>query len=157
MDKYEDIFNKNVEILAATELKENSLSENDAIGLLNRDNLYTALLTAYVAEFEIRHRNNRRYKLFFFIIVMSIFCIAILGAIAAIVVLAVSGGAGTGGLVVAVTSFGTILSSLIIIPKIIAQYLFPLDEDQKVAEIVGTLQQNDANIRQLQHKGDSDE
>ena len=157
---YEKILYENVNILqgsAPVEIERTeSLYENEERELTNRGSLYTALLEAYVADFDLRHASNMGYKKAFFILVMSLFCLSVLSACAALVCVAVTGTGGAGGIVTAVASMATIISSFIIIPRIIAEYLFPLDEDKKVTDMVGMMQQNDSATRKIHRVNQQD-
>jgi hypothetical protein len=154
---YERILKENVRILQSTVPVEiqrtDSLYENEARELTNRGSLYTALLEAYVTDFDLRHSGNMGYKKAFFITVMSLFCISVLAACAALALIAARGAQGAGDIVAALCSMATIISSFVIIPRIIAEYLFPLDEDKKVTEIVGIMQQNDSATRKIHRDG----
>ncbi|MDP4153551.1 MAG: hypothetical protein Q8865_08975 [Bacillota bacterium] len=153
---FEEILNENVKILQSNpvEIKQsNTLLKNEELELSDRSDLYTALLNAYVTDFDFRHKSNRYYKKRFFNIVMIIFCISIFGAIAVLMIIAFKGVGNSADITLVISSFATILSTLIIIPQIIAKYLFPLDEDDKVADMVKTMQQNDFKTRELHSNG----
>ena len=45
---------------------------------------------------------------------------------------------------------------IIVLPKIIAEHLFPVDEEQNMLEMVKKMQENDANIRDVLHNNISD-
>lgn len=44
-------------------------------------------------------------------------------------------------------SVAGIISSLVVLPKIIAEHLFPTDEDRNMNEILKSMQENDSAIR----------
>jgi len=154
---FQKILHENVDILQGSSPVEiertGELYENEARELANRGSLYTALLEAYVTDFDIRHAGNLGYKKAFFIVVMSLFGLTVLSACAALVILAVQKADSTAGIVMAVSSMATIISSFIIIPRIIAEYLFPLDEDKRVTDMVGMMQQNDSVTRKIHTSG----
>lgn len=148
-DDYRKVYEENLILTTSTmdEVSEStSLLENEERELSERGDLYTALLNAYVTDFDVRHTQNRDfYKKEFFTTVMRLFTLAIFGSICALIIVSIKNSGNNTELSVIITAFGTIISSLIIIPKIIAKYLFPLDEDDKVADMVKTMQRNDCN------------
>ena len=46
-------------------------------------------------------------------------------------------------------SVAGMVSSLIIIPKIIAEHLFPVDEESNMLDMVKSMQENDSRIRKI--------
>ena len=78
--------------------------------------------------------------------VVSIFCVIIRGNIS------------LGDIGVVVSALAGMISAFIVIPKIIAEHLFPADEDANMIAMVKSMQENDAKIRTyLKRKEDNDE
>lgn len=151
LKKNENILWQNVDIVVSkpTEISpQSSLFKDEERGLTQRDQLYTALLNAYVKDYDVRHKSNRGYKKIFFWFVILIFACTITGSVITLITLAARGMENPSVIAVALSAFGTILSALIIIPKIIAKYLFPANEDDKVTEMVKTMQENDSKTRE---------
>lgn len=48
-----------------------------------------------------------------------------------------------------VVNIGGIISALVILPKIIAQHLFPTDEERNMLKMVRNMQDNDSKIRNV--------
>ncbi len=117
-----------------------------------RDNLYSELLEEYISVYKSKSKRNRKLKLAFFIIAVITFCVIILGAVASMVIVAIKGGLNISGIAVVVGSVANILSAIIVLPKIIAEHLFPTDEEQNMNEMIKNMQENDAKIRALFQK-----
>lgn len=112
-----------------------------------RNELYSNLLSEYINSYSSKAIWKKWYKFSFFIITMLCFLGIITASCIALVFVARKG-------VFAFTDFGVILgsvagivSSLLIIPKIIAEHLFPQNEDTNMIELVKNMQLNDSRIR----------
>lgn len=112
-----------------------------------RDELYTKLLHHYIETSEQKTRRNRKYKLSFFIIVMTVFCVLILSPIFAMFVVIFKNTTNTVAIVSMASGAISIVSAIIVLPKIIAKHLFPADEDKNMIDLVKNMQDNDSGIR----------
>lgn len=116
-----------------------------------RNRLYTVLLNHYILSYRINNRHKRRYKLLFFIIINLLFAVIVLGSVVGIVMVAKKQSVALADLGVVLGAASGILSAIIVIPKIIAQHLFPKDEDANMIDMVKNMQQNDTGIRNWLH------
>ena len=154
MLSYKDVFKTNEEIISkamsSTLIEDDTfLHDSDEIELSNRGSLYTQLLSAYVTDFDIRHTRNRSYKSIFFYSITAVFCLVIVLSVVAVLAISSKPIATVNDLVVALSALATMISSLIVLPKIIADYLFHPDEDNKVTDMVRAMQENDCTTRKL--------
>lgn len=112
-----------------------------------RNHLYSELLEKYISSYENKAKCNKIYKLVFFIISLVVF----LGIIAAsfisffIVVNKLNPSLTDFSVVFGAAS--SVISSIIILPKIIAEHLFPTNEDENMIDMVKNMQVNDSKIR----------
>jgi len=111
-----------------------------------RDKMYTDLLRHYIEATRQKSETNERYKRNFYRIVMSVFCglsfsFVVLSVIALCVKDAVV------GIGIATTSVAGLISTIIVLPSIIAKHLFPENEGEHMVRLVEKMQNNDASIR----------
>lgn len=117
-----------------------------------RNLLYSSLLEKYITIYEKKEKAKAWYKLFFFMITIILF-IAIVGAcLYSIIMMQTSTNSDITNIGVAITNIAGIISTIIILPRIIADHLFPTNEESNMLEMVKNMQSNDANIRDLLHK-----
>lgn len=70
----------------------------------------------------------------------------------------IRGNISLGDVGVVISALAGMISAFIVIPKIIAEHLFPADEDANMIAMVKSMQENDAKIRTyLKRKEDNDE
>ena len=114
-----------------------------------RDVAYTDLLSDYIKSYNSKRRWNIWYKLAFFIISMLAFVVIIGGSITAIIIAAlkISDAEVWSIIAVAISGVASTVSSIIVLPKIIANHLFPTDEDKNMIDMVKNMQRNDSGIR----------
>ena len=121
-----------------------------------RNKLYTELLDFYKTSNQAKCKSKKYYKLFFFIIVNLVFVGLVVFFIVCIYQISVSGltkdfttsemVASLGGII---GSISGIITSIVVLPQIIAQHLFPTDEDKNMIELVKSMQDNDSGIRKV--------
>ena len=78
--------------------------------------------------------------------------VLIVGPIVAFVVLAFKAEIGAPEISLIAGCTAGMLSSVIVLPKIIAEHLFPTNEDEHMIEMVKNMQMNDAKIRDAHGK-----
>lgn len=126
--------------------EKNSAEDNDPQYII-RNELYSVLLKQYIKEYKSRSQWKKWYKLVFFIAVLCCF-IGIIGAsLCAIIIVALKDDPGIYDAGAIIGSVAGIVSSLIVLPKIIAEHLFPTDEDRNMNEFLKSMQENDSAIR----------
>ena len=112
-----------------------------------RDELYSKMLEHYLEDHKSKSEWNKRYKFYFFWVTIVIL-IALVGApIAAMVIFALRPKIGVEEIALVVSGIPGIISAIMILPKIIAEHLFPANEDQHMIGMVQNMQKNDAQIR----------
>lgn len=119
-----------------------------------RDALYADLLRNYIKQSKDKADKNIEYKRKFFNIVMTVFCFMIFIPLLAILIVAIRGDNNVTAIIALSSSAVSILSAIIILPKIIAQHLFPTDEDKNMIDLVKNMQDNDSGIRSNSKKED---
>ncbi len=106
-----------------------------------REDLFNKLLDAYIDAFSNKTDKQNRLKKPFFWIILVILILITIAPIATSITLAVVGGLSDIQYIsVIVACFVELLTAFIVLPKIIAKYLFNLKEDKHFIKIVKTMQ-----------------
>lgn len=122
-----------------------------------RNEIYTKLLKEYFESYKSKTSWKKWYKLIFFVIVIAAFGVIIgFGLISINNVSIKQQSTSLADLGVVIGSFSGILSSLLIVPKIIAEHLFPNNEDTNMIEMIKNMQQNDSGIRNWLHPSEKE-
>lgn len=117
-----------------------------------RNKLYSGLLEKYIEIYAKKERMKMWYRGIFFGVTMVLFAAIIFGCLDCIKIMLKVGNSDVTNISAAVSSAAGIIATIIILPKIIAEHLFPTDEEEKMLEMVKNMQSNDANIRELINK-----
>jgi len=112
-----------------------------------RNHTYTRLLGLYFETFRRKSIENRVYKLTFFILVMAVFVALIAGGCAVMWTIARKPAVSWSDVGVVAGGMAGIVSALAVLPRIIAEHLFPKDEDARMIDMIQRMQENDSRIR----------
>lgn len=121
--------------------------EADRTAYSRRNNLYGDILENYISINKAKSNANKCYKFWFFLISMIIFACLTIGPIVVFLIMACKDSATATDFAAVLGCIAGIITSIIIIPKIIAKHLFPTDEDTRMIELVKNMQINDSKIR----------
>ena len=131
---------------------------NNAIASQNRDqdveydkrnSLYTDLLQNYIQVYYKKEKAKSKYKALFFAATIILFCGIVITSLICIFMLSVEGNGSLANVGIAISNVAGIVGTLIILPKIIAEHLFPVDEESNMIGMVKNMQDNDAKIRDI--------
>lgn len=114
-----------------------------------RNQLYTKLLSRYINIYQEKEDEKKKYKKAFFRITMVIFSVIIFGCMYNILCISSTNVNGIVVIGVAGIDLAGIVSALIVLPKIIAEHLFPANEESNMIDMVKKMQDNDAKIRDV--------
>lgn len=112
-----------------------------------RDASYTKLLNDYIEVYREKTKWKKWYKLVFFSIAMLTFLGLIVGAMVLFIIIAGKEKSTVADIALIVGAVAGVLSAIIILPRIIAEHLFPTNEDEHMIDMVKNMQVNDSNIR----------
>ncbi len=127
---------------------EEMLARDDYHQMLQHNEQYSNLLEAYVQNTTAMLHRKRGYKHIFFWCSLGVMGLACLGLLGAIVLATARPGANVLALVSApLLSF---LTTFLVLPKIITQYLFNPEEEKNMCEVVKNIQEFDLNLRKNQ-------
>lgn len=120
-------------------------------GAYDRDDLYTTLLMKYVNRFNTdQDRYSNMKKSFFWFVLVSMGVIVLGAIIFGIVALACPNISLAMGIVSVISAFISLMSSIIVLPKIIARHLFPEEKDNETLNLIKALIEDDCKIREAQ-------
>lgn len=112
-----------------------------------RDACYTRLLNNYIAVYINKSQDNRNYKKWFFGIIMGMFALIIIGSIISMICISLKGEINPSYLGMIIASVASIISVVVVLPKVIAEHLFPKDAETHIINLVERMQANDTQIR----------
>lgn len=118
----------------------------------NRNELYTQLLNTYIKNYIDKEKVKSTYKLIFFIVTIALFVGIIVCGLISIIAMSVCGDGSLANVGIAIANIAGIVSTLMVLPRIIAEHLFPANEESNMLEMVKNMQDNDANIRNTLYK-----
>lgn len=122
-----------------------------------RNHLYSELLEKYILSYESKAKCNRIYKMIFFIVSLVVFFGIIFSSFICLFIVVNKSNSSLADISVVGGAIASVISSIIILPKIIAEHLFPTNEDENMIDMVKNMQVNDSRIRNsnLKHKKSS--
>lgn len=121
-----------------------------------RDVLYAELLQQYIEINKSKAEWNKWYKLFFFVVTLAILVALVIVPMVIYWNISRKCCVNSADVAVVIGCTAGIISSIIVLPKIIAQHLFPTNEDEHMIGIVKNMQLNDSQIRDVnRRKNDS--
>lgn len=110
--------------------------------LKNRDKKYTELIGNYSSSFKTRHDIKAKLKTRFFWVVMGSY-IGVIAIIMGILIAALC--INSPNIALIIGTIGSLITAIIGIPTIIANNLFPKDEDGNIVEMTKEMFQFDKN------------
>lgn len=136
------------------EFTENSVSYTDVANSIrdwqkidDRNSLYTSFLIEYynyiinILEF----KKMKRIQIYRFS--LAVLSVPMIGIVMTLCVLVQNDLSTLGNLVALITTLGTVISTIIIMPAKIGEYLFNNDDTQQMVEIIKNIQDYDKNVR----------
>lgn len=114
---------------------------------LKRNALYSSLLETYIVNYNKKASRKNKYKFAFFIVTMLTFIAIILLSIITIVHMAKKDTTTIYDMSVVFGSVASFITAIVVLPKIIAEHLFPVNEDENMISLVKNMQLNDSEIR----------
>jgi hypothetical protein len=126
--------------------------QNDVDTLLTQDNRINAYFEAHTKAYEKKSSQNKRLKAVLFYVCVVLMFLLVAGALAVICIAVLC---GNETVLIAASAFGfvQITSAFIVIPKMIADYLFNKDEDARHMDLMkeilqhNTVRHQDVNKR----------
>ena len=127
-------------------------SENDDTEYKVRNVLYSNILYEFIEEHKSKSKSKRCYKFVFFVVTMVIFLALVAAPIIIMFIVVTKEGEPNSDLIGGVASIiGSaigIVTAVIVLPKIIAEHLFPTNEETYLIELIKNMQSNDLMNRE---------
>lgn len=136
-------------------ITDNDLKDADFEAIQKHTKIYTDYLDAYVKDYTKKSESQRIMKICFFIITMLLLSLMILGGFIAIVIICQKDTIDVSDVVTVITAVTGAVSSFLILPKVIAENLFPSMEQDKTTEIFGKMFDHDISLRGIYHISDN--
>lgn len=133
-----------------------SRSRDQDIEYDRRNSLYSDLLSNYIQMYRKKEKAKSIYKGIFFTVTMLLFLFVVGICLYGMYTLSTKGDGNLANVGIAIANIAGIVSSLLVLPKIIAEHLFPINEESNMIDMVKNMQDNDANIRDFLSKGHED-
>lgn len=122
-----------------------SKTQNERIAQLKesstRDKLFNEFLKNYINDYKLKSEQKRFFKKVFFICIIVLICIIPISCIVLIVVALNSSENAISSAITAITFVVESITSFLVLPKIIAKYLFDKKEDESLANIISSMQE----------------
>ena len=131
------------------QLTDNVLRNHDYEAIGQRTKIYTDYLDIYVSEFKQKSLIQRIMKSAFFWTILSLLLIMVIVSALSLFFISKKDNITVSDVVIVVTSISGAISSFLILPKVIADNLFPSKEEDHTAEIFEKMFKNDMNIRNI--------
>lgn len=149
MDYLDDLLSKeNAEKKQITDVY---LRDADLVAIQARAKTYTEYLKNYVTDYKNKTHAQRIMKIWFFVLTMFLL-LAIVGASSTcLVAISLKDNIKLSDIATVITAMAGAVSSFLILPKVIAENLFPSREEDKTAEVFGKMFEHDIELRGLYH------
>ena len=110
---------------------------------------YSDLLQQFLDDYKARKRINKHYKSIFFHVFMTAFVLILIVTVAYIVFATLNISKTNISMIAGlVTAAATLITSILTIPQIIAKYLFSIEEDKFMSDIIKSMLTQDDKIRE---------
>lgn len=119
-----------------------------------REEQLNDVLKSFNTDFDRRSTTNKSLKKVFLIWTMILFSIIVVGCITVLILSLIWGGVYS--IAPVISSVGTLITSFIVLPKIIARYLFPEGETKDTIDLVKTIATHGVEIQSLNLEKKSD-
>lgn len=129
---------------------EEKLKQNDRHNISQRDRSSTKFFNSFVEAYTNNAKTNRNLKRAFFVMFMIFLSIMIIVIPMGTIILACLGRLGSTEVMVSlISSAATIVTSIIIIPKIMVEHLFSSEETKVSVELINKLLKSDRKTREI--------
>ena len=124
-----------------------NLKDNDSEEIQKRNVSFTNFVNSFVEDSSDRAKQQKKLRYAFFVIIMLLFSGLSVMSCCIIFVIAKKEHTTANDIVATAAAFGTVLSLIVVLPKIIAVHLFPSVERDKSVELFSKVLEEDFRIR----------
>lgn len=132
---------------ALRRITDRDLRRKEYEALQKHSDSYSDFLETYVKEYKKKVHNQRVMKNWFFVLINILLFAIIGGGVAAVAFVCLKKSITTNDVAAVITAVVGAVSSFLILPRVIAENLFPSREEDKTAEIFEKMFGYDTNIR----------
>lgn len=133
-------------------ITDSDLRESDLEAINSHNKTYTEYLDNYVLEFKRKSRSQRTMKNWFFVIVMLLLSVIIIASFVSLIIISSKKVIGLEEIATLITAIGGAIASFLVLPKIIAENLFPSKEEDKTDIIFAKMFDHDMSLRELHNR-----
>lgn len=130
-------------------ITDNDLKDADLEAVQKHTKAYSDYLETFVSDFKLKTGHQRRMKIVFFAVTLVLLLAIIGSGVSSIVIISKKQATTLSDVATVITAVVGAVSSFLILPKVIAENLFPSKEDDRSAEIFGKMFEHDINIRNI--------
>lgn len=127
------------------------LKDADLAAIRERAKTYTGYLKNYVSDYKDKAHAQKVMKGWFFAITMLLLLCIVVACSITLVVIARKENIKLNDVATIVTAMASAVSSFLVLPKVIAENLFPSKEEDKTAEVFSKMFEHDISLRGLYH------
>lgn len=127
------------------------LKDADLAAIQERTKTYTKYLKNYVLDYEKKTNTQRKMKGWFFALVMMLLFVIISASFISLIIIASKKTVALADITTLITAMVSSISSFLVLPKVIADNLFPSKEEDKTSEIFSKMFEHDINLRGMYH------
>lgn len=128
---------------AENDASQKQIRESRQRQVQERDAGFTKLVERFVDHYGDKYLQNKEFKDGFFKRVLLLFTITLISPFIVLVFVALGALDGVEVIAAFLSTLGSIITSIVVIPKIIAEYLFSLKEDETIIKIISELHSGD--------------
>lgn len=136
------------DILLPTNTDED-LKSSDMRAIHDRNEIYNRYLKNYVSNFSLRTYHQRKMKKWFFIITMLLLTVIVIASSVSLILIVNRESLEAADAATAITAVIGMISTFLVLPKVIGDNLFPSKEEDQTHEIFSKMVENDMNLRKF--------
>lgn len=134
---------------AKEKITDSDLKDADLKAVRKHTRVYSDYLETFVDEYKKKARSQRIMKIWFFVLTILLLFVIIGGGVWSIIIVSAKENISPSDVATVITAVVGSVSSFLILPKVIAENLFPSKEEDKTAEIFSKMFEHDINIRNI--------
>lgn len=137
-------------------ISDKDLKNTDLEAIQKHTEIYTDYLNTYVNEYKKKISSQVVMKWCFFVIIILLLITMIICGVVVICIISKKEFISTADVVTVITAIFGAISSFLILPKVIAENLFPSKEEDKTDQIFEKMFEHDINLRGIYYSSDND-
>lgn len=124
---------------------------SDIESIKKRDKIYINFISDYNTNFNKKSKGQRKMKWIFFITILTLLFGLIFGTVYSLIIISNKANVSINDISIIISSLVGAITAFIALPKIIANNLFPVKDEDHSADIFKSVIDNDLKLRQFHH------